>query len=415
MINVAIVGAGPYGLSVAAHLRSCGIPFRIFGRVMDSWLDHMPEGMKLKSDGFASSIYDPESKFTLKKFCASRGIEYGDTGVPVRLQTFTDYGIAFRDQMVPELEDKMVVSIEPAPQGFTLRLDSGEVFDARNVVLAVGITHFAFVPSVLTGLPSEFVSHSYNHKKLDDLVGQSVAVVGGGASALDLAALLREKGVDVQLISRRESLKFHSVPTGKPRSRWQRLRHPQSGLGPGMRSWFFSYMPAAFYWLPKRLRLHLVRTTLGPSGGWFVKETVMTKVPLMLGHTPVSAKVEDGKVRLRIAGKDGAQRDVVVDRVIAATGYRVDIDRLQFLSPEIRSRLARIDGSPELSTRFESSMPGLYFVGVAAANTFGPLMRFAYGANFSARSVATAMMKSVAKQPVFVPASSVRSEVTTTE
>lgn len=415
MINVAIVGAGPYGLSVAAHLRSCGIPFRIFGRIMDSWLDHMPEGMKLKSDGFASSIYDPESKFTLKKFCASRGIEYGDTGVPVRLQTFTDYGIAFRDQMVPELEDKMVVSIEPAPQGFTLRLDSGEVFDARNVVLAVGITHFAFVPSVLTGLQSEFVSHSYNHKKLDDLVGQSVAVVGGGASALDLAALLREKGVDVQLISRRESLKFHSVPTGKPRSRWQRLRHPQSGLGPGMRSWFFSYMPAAFYWLPKRLRLHLVRTTLGPSGGWFVKETVMTKVPLMLGHTPVSAKVEDGKVRLRVAGKDGAQRDVVVDRVIAATGYRVDIDRLQFLSPEIRSRLARIDGSPELSTRFESSMPGLYFVGVAAANTFGPLMRFAYGANFSARSVATAMMKSVAKQPVFVPASSVRSEVTTTE
>ena len=98
MLETAIIGTGPYGLSIAAHFRRLGIPYRIFGRPMDSWLSHMPKGMMLKSDGFASNIYDPGAQFTLKQFCAERGITYADMGTPVRLETFTDYGLAFRDQ-----------------------------------------------------------------------------------------------------------------------------------------------------------------------------------------------------------------------------------------------------------------------------------------------------------------------------
>src|ERR1700691_5356519 len=136
-IEVAIIGAGPYGLSAAAHFRGRGIPFRIFGRPMDSWLAHMPEGMKLKPDGFASNIYDPDSKFPLKQFCAERRIDYADMGTPVHLATFGAYGLAFRDRMVPELEDKLVVEVERASDGFRLRLDDGEEFTARRVVLVI--------------------------------------------------------------------------------------------------------------------------------------------------------------------------------------------------------------------------------------------------------------------------------------
>ena len=112
MTNVAIVGAGPYGLSIAAHFRRRGIPYRIFGRPMDSWLSHMPKGMMLKSDGFASSLYDPDSAYTLHRFCTERGIPYADTGIPVSLETFCAYGLAFKDRMVPDLEDKDVVGVE---------------------------------------------------------------------------------------------------------------------------------------------------------------------------------------------------------------------------------------------------------------------------------------------------------------
>src|SRR4029077_19309567 len=118
MLETAIIGAGPYGLSIAAHFRRRGIPFRIFGRPMDSWLNHMPKGMMLKSDGFASNIYDPDEELTLGRFCAEQGIEYSDAGIPVRLDTFSAYGLAFRERMLPELEEKLRVSLDGSPEGF---------------------------------------------------------------------------------------------------------------------------------------------------------------------------------------------------------------------------------------------------------------------------------------------------------
>jgi len=405
MLDTAIIGAGPYGLSVAAHFRLRGIQFRIFGRPMDSWRAHMPKGMMLKSDGFASNIYDPESAFTLRQFCAESGIEYADTGIPVRLETFAAYGLAFRDRMVPELEDKLVVQVDRLPDGFLLQLENGETVEARKVVLAVGITHFDYVPENLAKLPPELLSHSFRHHDLERFRTRSVVVIGGGSSALDLAGLLHETGSDVQLVSRRESLNFHTKPTGKPRSWWQQLRHPQSGLGPGMRSRFYADAPMAFHYLPERVRVDVVRKALGPSGGWFIRDKVVGKVPLLLGYTPEAGEIQNGKVHLHLRGRDGSEREIVTEHIIAATGYRVDLGRLNFVSTEIRAKLAAFNGAPVLSSTFESSVPGLYFVGVAAANSFGPVMRFAFGAGFAARTLTRAMTKLLSRKSRLVPVS----------
>jgi thioredoxin reductase len=407
MIETAIIGAGPYGLSIAAHFRTRGISFRVFGRPMDSWVAHMPKGMMLKSDGFASNIYDPNAKFTLKDFCVERGIEYADMGKPVGLATFGDYGLAFRDRMVPELEDKMVVSVERTANGtFLLRLDDGEEVKTRRVVLAVGITHFAHVPQNLAHLPPQFLSHSYNHHDLAAFKGRSVVVLGAGSSAIDMAGLLRDADADVQLVARATTLKFHTAPQpGKRRSLWQRLRHPDSGLGPSMKSRFFSDAPALFHYLPEDFRVKVVRKTLGPSAGWFVKDKVMGRVPLVLGYSVERAEIQDGKVRLQLRGLDGSTREIVTEHVVAATGYKVDTERLAFLNSEIRSKLKLVNGTPVLSSNFESSVPGLYFVGIAAANSFGPVMRFAFGAGFAARRLTQAMVRALARTPAKVPAS----------
>jgi thioredoxin reductase len=407
MLSTVIIGAGPYGLSVAAHLRRSGVPFRIFGRPMDSWLTHMPKGMMLKSDGFASSIYDPENSFTLGQFCAERGIKYADAGTPVRLETFAAYGLAFKDRMVPELEDKLVVSVDRSRDGFKLQLEDGETVQARTVVLAVGITHFDYVPENLAHVPAEFLSHSAQHHEVEPFRGRDVVVVGGGSSALDLAGLLHEAGAHVQLVSRRQELKFHSQPTGRPRSRWQQIRHPQSGLGPGMRSRFFADAPLAFHYLPERFRVEAVRRTLGPSGGWFIRDKVIGKVPLHLGCTPQGAAAKNGKVHLTVRAADGSAREIVTEHIIAATGYKVDLERLAFVNPEIRSQLKTVGGSPVLSSSFESSVPGIYFVGIAAANSFGPVMRFAFGAGFAARRLAQTMTKALAQSPASAPVAKV--------
>ena len=389
MIETAIVGTGPYGLSIAAHFRRLGISYRIFGRPMDSWISHMPKGMFLKSDGFASNIYDPAARFTLKQFCEEHRIPYADLGSPVKLETFSSYGLAFRERMVPDLEEKLVVSVEPARDGFSLRLDTGEAVAAKRVVLAVGITHFGQIPANLQHLPHEFLSHSFKHSDPEVFRGRSVAVIGAGSSAIDLAGLLHEAGAEVQLIAREKALKFHEkMPTDRPRSLWQQLRAPLSGLGPGLRSRFFANAPQLFHHLPENYRLETVRTFLGPSGAWFAKDMVMGKVPLVLGYSVVNAEVAGNRVNLQRPADDGSERRIHAEHVIAATGYKVELNQLTFLNPSLLTKIKTADGSPVLSSSFESSVPGLYFTGLAAANSFGPVMRFAFGAGYTARHLA---------------------------
>jgi thioredoxin reductase len=367
---------------------------------MDSWISHMPKGMMLKSDGFASDIYDPQGVLSLKKFCAERGIPYADTGKPVPLDTFCAYGLAFRERMVPNLEETNVTYVERIPGGFKVHLENGEIAEGRRVVLAVGITHFENLPETLAHLPAKYFSHSAANQEVDIYRGRKVVVIGAGASALDLAGLMHDAGVDIELVSRKPEISFHSAPTGKKRSWWQRLTRPSSGLGPGLKSRFFADSPLAFHYLPENLRIESVQKALGPSGGYFIKNKVVGKVPLHLGCSPDGAEVRDGKVHLALRSMDGTTKEIVADHIVAGTGYRVSLDSLQFLSEDIRSAVQRANGSPVLSINFESSVPGLYFTGLASANSFGPVMRFAFGAKFTAQRLVKVLKKTAVREPV---------------
>lgn len=383
-VDVAIVGAGPYGLSLAAYLRAAGVHYRIFGRPMDMWQRHMPEGMLLKSDGFASNLYDPRNDFPLSRFCKERSIDYSDDLIPVHLKTFVEYGLAFKDRFAPNLEETFVKSVRQDGVGFVLNLQDGTSVRAHRVVAATGIAHFRYMPPPLDTLPPEFVSHSYDQHDLGLLARRRVAVVGGGASAIDLAGLLKERGCDVQLISRREKLVFATPPLIK-RSLWERIRHPRSGIGPGLKSRLCTDAPLLFHFMPDVFREEVVRRHLGPAAGWPMKHKVVGRVPVLSGHELLTASITNGVVCLELRNGSGENTSVHAEHVIAATGYRVDIRRLNYLDRSLLSDLKHVGQAPVLSTRFESSVKGLFFTGPIAANSFGPLMRFAFGAGFASR------------------------------
>ncbi len=300
----------------------------------------MPEGMWLKSDGFASNLSDPTNSYPLSRFCAERSIAYEDEAASVELQTFCDYGLAFKERFVAGLEEKLVVSIDRDGEAFALRLDDGSVARARRVVVAVGISRFRHVPAVLGELGAQYVSHSVDHHDLASFAGRRVAVVGGGASAVDLAGLLHERGCNVQLICRRDALKFSSPPGAGRRSLWRRIRHPRSGLGPGLRSRFCTDAPDLFRLLPQSLRAEFVRRHLGPASTWRMKEKVIGRVPVHYGRELASAALADGGVNIELRRRDGGRDTIRVDHVIAATGFRTDLRRLGFLSPSFLSSLA---------------------------------------------------------------------------
>jgi cation diffusion facilitator CzcD-associated flavoprotein CzcO len=386
--RVAIIGAGPYGLSIASHLRAHDVPFRIFGPPLETWRRHMPAGMSLKSDGFASNLSDPRCEGTLAAYCAEHRIPYHDTAVAVDLDVFNAYAAAFQQRFVPELENRQVVSLERRDGSFVLQLDDGRLVSADHVVCAIGITYFSHIPGELAGLPLDLVTHSYAHHDLSGFAGRDVTVIGGGSSAVDIATLLAEAGAKTSLIARGTTLRFFSEPVPGPRSRWQRLRHPSSGLGPGMRSWLCQNVPGLFRFLPGNARSEIVRRHLGPKSAWAMKARLEAAVDVRLGEAVDAAIEENGRVRLILRTADGDKHDLVTDHVVAATGYYPDVSKIDFINAELRSSIRTHARMAVLSGNFESSVRGLYFVGPSAADSFGPLMRFMVGAEFVAPRVA---------------------------
>jgi thioredoxin reductase len=387
-IDVAIIGAGPYGLSIAAHLSARKVAFRIFGTPMSSWRNHMAAGTFLKSFGFASCLYDPDSTFTFAHYCQERGIPYDEVITPVALENFTAYGMEFQRRFVSNLEETDITSLRRAPEGFVLTTQTGETVLARRVVVAVGITYFGYVPPIFADLPEEFVTHSSKHTHVDQFKGRTVAVIGAGASAADIAGLLHNAGAQTHLIARGGTVHFHEPPGVEPRPLSERILRPRSGLGQGWRSRLCSDFPLIFHALPAKLRFQFLQSINGPAPGWFAKDKVVGRVTIHLGTDTKQVNVADNRLNLHLKQTDGTEKDLIVDHVIAATGYKVKLQRLSFIDSNLRGQMAKVDDTPVLSTNFESSVPGLYLVGLASATSFGPLCRFAFGAQYTSDRIA---------------------------
>lgn len=395
IVDVAIIGAGPYGLSIAAHLAGHGVDFRIFGNAMHTWRTSMPEGMVLKSEGNASDLYDPAGQMTLSRFCADRGLPYRDGGFPIPLETFIAYGVAFQQRFVPRLEDRVVTEVKLASYGFDLHLQDGEVAPARRVIVAAGIRAYEYMPPKLAALPPGLASHSAMHVKVDQFAGQEVAVIGGGASAVNLAPLLLRVGASVTMVVRRPRIAYCGPPT--ERTLWEKIKEPESGLGTGWRSWACCAMPMVFHTMPEAFRMMVVQKHLPAAPGWTLQPQVDGIVPTIAGALIARADAVGGRVRLELDLPGGGKRIVTADHVIAGTGYKVDTRRLPFFGPDVLERLDCVNNTPRLSRWFESSVPGLHIVGTAAANSFGPMMRFAYGAGFVSRRLSGHLARASAR------------------
>ncbi|MDL5201663.1 NAD(P)-binding domain-containing protein [Streptomyces sp. ALI-76-A] len=387
MHDLLVVGAGPYGLSIASHAADAGLNVRVLGRPMASWRAHMPRGMFLKSEPWASNLADPAGRWRLDAYCATRGLT-ARHAEPIPVQTFAEYGLWFARNAVPEVDERMVSRVAARPAGFDAVTEDGEVLRARTVALAVGVLPFAKVPSPLHGLHPALVTHSSGHNDLGRFRGKDVTVIGGGQAALETAALLAEQGTRVRVLARADRLRWNDVPPPGQRPWWQSARAPHSGLGCGWRNWFYAERPDLFRRLPEPTRARVAATALGPAGAWWVRDRVEPRVEMLLGHEVTAARAVPGGVRLETVSRTGELRSLKTEHVVAATGFRATLDRLGLLSTELRGSLATTaDGSPAVGRDFESSHPGLFLAGLLTASAFGPAMRFVHGATFTAATL----------------------------
>jgi lysine/ornithine N-monooxygenase len=385
-VAVAIIGAGPYGLSLAAHLAARNVEHRIFGRPMQFWSDIAKAGGEryLKSFCFGTSISTPEPGYTFANYSEPRGLE---TFEPCSIGDFAAYGHWFQKRIVPWVEPVEIASVDRQTNGFAVTLADGERFIADGIVIATGLSGFAYVPPVIASLPPALVTHTSGITSFAAFKGRDVAVIGAGQSALEAAALLLEAGAQPQLLVRENSILWQYRVSLK-RSLWRRLRSPISGLGTGPKAWGLTHFPGAMHRVPEKWRTRFVKNHLPAEGAWWLRDRVEKRIPVHFGATVFEAREAAGRVALALRlAKDGSSCQLMVDHVVAGSGYDVDVGRIEFMDPKLRSAIQRLERAPRLNASFETSVSGLHFIGPASAMSFGPLFRFVVGAEYSARIV----------------------------
>lgn len=405
-IDVAIIGAGPYGLSLSTRLTAVGVEHRIFGRPMQAWADMSP-GMYLKSRVFATSIYTPSPGFDFKTYCMDRGLESDE---PAAIADFARYGVWVQKQLVSHLEETNVVSLKLRDRGFELCLETGERIRARRVVNAIGLSYFERMLAELDHLPSELVLHTANQWDFSPFRGRHVVVIGAGQSALQAAALLHEHGADVEMCVRGDGVHFGGRVIESERSWLDRVRVPNSVLGHGRNNWLLQHVPMGLHHIREDRRVRYTQTALGPGGAWWLRDRVEGKFPVHAGLALREASISGAKVRLRFVTRDGGSSLMHTDHVVTGTGYEVNIDRISYLDPALATSIDRVLRAPRLSRHFESSVRGLFFVGPASAFSFGPLYRFVAGADYTTRVVSRRLARTQGRAPARVWSSDVQDD-----
>jgi len=378
--HVAVVGAGPYGLSAAAHLKARGITTRVFGEPMQFWAGKMPEGMLLRSPRVASSLSDPDEAFTLEAYEAETKKR---PGTPVSLDTFIEYGRWFQNRLVSDLDQRTVLRIDRDQAGFKLTLQDGEQVRSARVVIAGGIGPFRKMPAAFQNVSPRHAFHCYDGLEVRKFSGKRVAVIGAGQSALESAALLHEANAQVEVIAREPRLRW----IGK--HSWLHHMGPISSMlysphdvGPIGISRLVAY-PKLLSRIPLRLRDRIRTRAVRPAGSKWLPPRLST-VTITTGRTVSGTKIVGDELELKL--DDGSERRV--DHVLLGTGYKVEISRYDFLSPELVHDIQQFGGYPKLAGGFCSSVPGLHFIGATAARSFGPLLYFVAGTKFASLELA---------------------------
>jgi cation diffusion facilitator CzcD-associated flavoprotein CzcO len=377
-----VIGAGPYGMATASHLRAAGAEVRIFGQPMEFWDRQMPKGMLLRSPWPGSNIGDPRQALTLDRYEEALGSQL-ERRLPI--EDFVRYGQWFQRRALSDLDPRNVASLERDGDGYRITLDDGEQFCSDNVVAATGIGSFANRPAPFTSLTEDLVSHTSHplNSNLGRFRDKCVVVVGAGQSAIESAALLHEAGAEVEVLVRRPQLRWLSsspLIEGLVDSKMNPFKAPGK-IGPIGMNWLVEH-PALFTAAPRRSQDAMMRRAMRPAASAWLHPRACD-VRITTDRHAMSAVESAGKVHLRL--NDHSER--MVDHVLLGTGYRIDVTRTSFLSAELRQSVRTENGFPVLSRAFESSQSGLYFVGAPAAYSFGPLVRFVAGTRFAASTL----------------------------
>ena len=370
MLDVLIIGAGPYGISLAAHAVAKGLNYRLLGYPMDFWKNQMPQNMFIRTPHELVNFSDPKGKFTLQRFSEETGTKIES---PLLRTIFVEYANWFIQKTGVQFTPELVNNLKYNGKTYSVSTDKGNLFDAKNIVVATGIGHFKYVPEILKELPESLVSHTSGYTSFEQFKGKDIIVFGSGQSAWEAAALLYEEKANVELIYRRNEPSFI-----KPNKNQEQL---------------LRFIGNIFYKFPSFLKKKLweIGSQTVPIAE-FLRPYVQNKVIETSGAIIDFVEEKNGKIKVSLS--NGTER--IVDHIITASGYKMDIVKLPFLDDNLKQRIAREEDNsylPKLNKDFESNLNGLYFAGPLTSHSHGPTFRFILGLGKTSKTIINSISK----------------------
>jgi len=377
--DLLIVGAGPFGLAMAAYAKHLGIEHLVVGKSMGFWKTNMPKGMYLRSA--CDWHLDPLNVDTIEKFVGTKGLSTKDVE-PLSLEFYLNYAQWFQEQkrilVLPALVRKLDWN-ESEPFRFRAVLDNGQNVAAKFVVLAVGFQYFKNLPSDLVRLlPEDRYSHTCDLVDFAEMAGKRCLIIGGRQSAFEWTALMNEAGAaEIHLCYRHHSPAFAAADWS-----WINPLMDATEENPG---WFRSLTQQQKDEINRRLWAE-GRLKVEP---WLKARISNGRVKLW-PQTRVEKCCELSNGDLAVSMDNGQK--ITVDRIILATGYKVELTQVPFLrGSKILGRLNIQDVFPELDKHFQSSLRGMFITSLPAVQQFGPFFGFTIAVRVSARLIGRAI------------------------
>jgi len=374
-----VIGAGPFGLAVAAHAKASGIGVRVVGEPMAFWRHSMPRGMLLRS-GLDWHL-DAANIHTLKNFIEEKRISKADVQ-PIPVEIFREYAEWFRESKKIVVQPLRVTRLRKADHHFEAECEGGETIRASRVVATPGLAPFVNVPAEISeSLPADRIAHTATLVDFHALAGKRCLIVGGRQSAFEWAALIAEAGAEsVDLVFRHDIPQFVTSDWSFTDAMIEStLRVP---------GWFRRLDTTEREEVQKRF-WGAGRLQLEP---WLWPRVNKKNVRLWPNATVANWRAAaGGSVEARL----NQGELLTVDKVILATGYRVDLSNVPYLADEVASGRLNVDsGFPVLDDNVQTTLPGLYVTGQAATRDFGPFFGFVRGCIASAKIIVAGVQRS---------------------
>lgn len=373
MLDLIIIGAGPYGLAAAAQARQAGLDYLLIGEPMKFWKSTMPHFMVLRSPFVASSIYNPEPGFQLEDYFRETG-RTSNKREKLSLKIYLRYLDWYLAKAALNILPQTVESLTRAASGaFTAITRDGQQIQARTAIVAVGNLPFTAIPDQFSAVNKQFYSHTSEVIDFAPFAGKKVLVVGAGQSAIEACQGLLQVDAQVELMHRQKALYWHNIPL--------RINVPLL--------LFFISFPTVLEIVPYALRKAVGDQVSKPTVDTSLRPVIEGKIKeYQLASLQRVSQTGNG---VTVAFADG--RETTVDHVILGTGYTVDIGRLALLAQSLRTQVKVLDGYPQINRHLESSVPGLFFTGVTAKGRFGPTFNFIFASPSSGRRVIEGVQK----------------------